>query len=111
MLSLPAGLTRSGWATMLEADLTSSAMGAQGLRCGMRSLKATSSSFVWTSRTSLLNAGMDRRSAESALHGIPTAFKRSCEGHRASSKGVSAAAPSSGSLRQCAQDKCNCREC
>ena len=56
---------------MLEADLTSSAMGAQGLRWGMRSLKATSSSFVWTSRTSLLNAGIDRRSAESALHSIP----------------------------------------
>ena len=84
---------------MLEADLTSSAIGAHGLRWGMRSLKATSSSFVWTSRTSLLNAGMDRRSAESALHGIPTALKQSCKGDNTPSKGMSAAAPSLKGIR------------
>ena len=61
------GLTRSGCVTMLVAPLTSSTMAGQGLRWGMRSLKATSSSFCWTSRTSLLNAGMERRSAASAL--------------------------------------------
>lgn len=60
--------TRSGCETTLMAALTSSIMAAHGFRCGMRSLNATSSKLDCTSLTSLLNAGMARRSAESALH-------------------------------------------
>jgi hypothetical protein len=53
--------------TTAAAAATSSAIAPQGLRCGMRSLNAMSSSAVCTRRTSSFTAGIARRSAASAL--------------------------------------------
>lgn len=66
---LPSRHTLSGCCARAIEAATLSAMPCQGLRWGMRSLKAISSKRAWMFFTSLLNAGIDLRNAASTdLH-------------------------------------------